>query len=106
MILDGRGQITGHHLCRVMIDRQGEHMLGIDLLSIAISCDHRDGMGDHGHLQGMLGIVFRHGVPHETPAADQLQPGKISEKGKGHEDLRLNQNASRPGKYNPRISFR
>jgi hypothetical protein len=43
-------------------------------------------MGDHGNLQGMLRIVLRLGVAHETPAADKLQAGKISKKSVSHGD--------------------
>ena len=64
-----------------MVDRQGEDMLGIDGTAVAVPAQHGDGVGDHGDLEGMLRVVFRLGIPHQGPAADELQPGKVSKKG-------------------------
>ena len=84
VVLNGGRQVTCHDLGGIMIDRQGENMFRIDIPVITVPRDDRDRMGNHGNLQGMLRIILRLGVPHEGPAADQLEPGKVGKKRISH----------------------
>ena len=84
VILDRGGQVAGHDLGGIVINGQGQDMLRIGIPAIAVAPDDGDRVGDHSNLERMLGVVLRLGVAHKTPAADQLQPGKISKKSVGH----------------------
>ena len=80
IVLDGRGQIAGDHLAGVMIHGQGHDVLGVVIPAIAGVAQQRDGVGDHGRLEGMLHVVLGLGVAHQPPTADVLHAVHISEK--------------------------
>ena len=85
VVLDGGGHVAGDDLRGVVVDRQGQHMLRFHGLVVAVPGDHRQSVGDHGHLQGMLRVVLRQGAAHQPPAADVLQPCHVSKKVMHHD---------------------
>ena len=84
VMLDGGGQVAGEDLPCVVVQRQHGHLLGDDVPVVALPGDHGQAVGNHGHLQGVLGVILGLGGVHQAPAADQPQPGQPGVKGTHH----------------------
>ena len=80
MVLDGRGQIAGDDLARVVIHRQRHHIFGVVRALIAHVAENRHRVRNHRGLQRMLHVVLRHGVAHQPPTLNQLHAADIGKK--------------------------
>ena len=80
VVLDGRGQIASDDLAGIVIHGQRHDVLCIIIPAVAGVAQQRDGVGDHGRLEGVLHVVLGLGVAHQPPTADILHAVHVSEK--------------------------
>ena len=76
MILHRRGQVPRDDFRSVVQHRQGGGPLRVVGLAEAAVSQGCQGMGQKGHLHGVLAKVFIAGVMHQAPAVDIFHAGK------------------------------
>src|SRR2546425_6496198 len=78
-LFDGRRQVAGEGLARVVVERQRHGSLGIDIATEEPVLDDRERVRDLRDAQAVLLDVLGVRAVHEPPAADELHPGQVRE---------------------------
>ena len=77
VVLDGGGHVAGQDLAGVMVQRRHRHGAGVQAAAELLVADHRQSVGQDGHLMTVLLDVLRRGVAHQGPPLDEPHPGDV-----------------------------
>ena len=77
VVLDRRGHIPGNDLRCVVVQRRHRHGAGVQAAAELLVADHRQSVGQDGHLMTVLLDVLRRGVAHQGPPLDEPHPGDV-----------------------------
>ena len=80
IILDGRGQVAGEDLAGIVVQGRHGHGSGVHPAAEIFVAQHRQGVGQNGHLVAVLLDVLGIAVAHQGPAVDIPHTGHIGEK--------------------------
>ena len=80
IILDGRGQVAGEDLAGIVVQGRHGHGSGVHLAAEIRIAQHRQGVGQNGHLVAVLLDVLGVAVAHQGPAINEPHTGHIGEK--------------------------
>ena len=79
VVLHGRGQVAGHDLGGVVVERHERRARGVERAPVSDVADDAEHVGDQRHLERVLGEVLGARAAHERPALDVLHAGEDCE---------------------------
>ena len=80
VVLHRGGQVAGEDLAAIVVKGVEHRLTGVQLAAEPLVAQHRQPVGDIGHLQGVLAEVLLPGAPHQPPPGDGLHPAEDGEK--------------------------
>ena len=83
-IFHGCREVAGEDFAGIVVEGEHGAVLGICPLMEDVLPDEGEGVGDHGSLEGMLGVILRDGAAHEAPAGDVFQTRHVGKEGIVH----------------------
>lgn len=72
-VFHGCREVAGEDFAGIVVEGEHGAVLGICPLMEDVLPDEGEGVGDHGGLEGVLGVILGDGAAHETPAGDVFQ---------------------------------
>ena len=75
---------SGEDFAGIMVEGEHGAVLGICRLMEDVLPDEGEGVGDHGSLESVLGVILGDGAAHETPAGDIFQTRHVGKEGIAH----------------------
>ena len=83
-VFHGCREIAGEDFAGIVVEGEHGAVLGICPLMEDVLPDEGEGVGDHGGLEGVLGVILRDGAAHEAPAGNVFQARHVGEEGIVH----------------------
>lgn len=77
-------KVASEDFAGIMVEGEHGAVLGICRLMEDVLPDEGEGVGDHGSLESVLGVIFGDGAAHETPAGDVFQARHVGKEGIVH----------------------
>lgn len=77
-------EVAGEDFAGIMVEGEHGAVLGICPLMEDVLPDEGEGVGDHGGLESVLGVILGDGTAHETPAGDVFQARHVGKEGIAH----------------------
>lgn len=83
-VFHGCREVAGEDFAGIMVEGEHGAVLGICPLMEDVLPDEGEGVGDHGGLEGVLGVILWDGTAHEAPASDVFQTRHVGKEGIVH----------------------
>lgn len=83
-VFHGCREVAGEDFTGIVVEGEHGAVLGICRLMEDVLPDEGEGVGDHGSLESVLGVILGDGAAHETPAGDVFQARHVGKEGIAH----------------------
>lgn len=83
-VLHGCREIAGEDFAGIVVEGEHGAVLGICRLMEDVLPDEGEGVGNHGGLESVLGVILRDGAAHEAPAGNVFQARHVGKEGIAH----------------------
>lgn len=77
-------EVTGEDFAGIVVEGEHGAVLGICRLMEDVLPDEGEGVGDHGGLESVLGVILGDGAAHKAPAGDVFQARHVGKEGIAH----------------------